>query len=278
MKKTWTGWGPAADQPQQHYLVEPRHLGGGGDLRFVAEYLRASGWKDISRTGGPIVFDSPDHSVRVGFDPTSMPGGWTISGKAVGQQPAWHATFTTAVPIEIVAGFTDTLTKPRSAHAPNVWAPLEQNAWETSRVEEKQQDPEQKLVHFVAVAPDRNAWLQYHQDGLSQGHWWAGARTEHGRAWDAVFTSTTPLHLVQEFSAALSDPTPVLRPRGNVPATKWIRTTSVSVRPSELGAWQQARITAARAATWARNSWSAARPRQRTPSSPHTTAGTKARR
>ncbi|MEU8678014.1 DUF317 domain-containing protein [Streptomyces sp. NPDC048560] len=264
MKKTWTGWGPTADQPQQHYLVEPRHLSGGGDLRFVAEYLRASGWKDISRTGGPIVFDSPDRSVRVGFDPTAMPGGWTISGKAVGQQPAWHATFTTAVPIEIVAGFTDTLTKPRSAHAPNVWAPLEENGWETERDQ-----------HFTAVSPDRNAWLQYHQNQNEPGqaHWWAGARTEHGRAWDAVFTPTTPMHLIQGFSTALADPTPVMRPRGSVPASKWIRTTSVSVRPSELGGWQQARITAARAATWARNSWSAARPRQRTPASPYTAAG-----
>lgn len=161
MKKTWTGWGPTADQPQQHYLVEPRHLGGGGDLRFVAEYLRASGWKDISRTGGPMVFDSPDRSVRVGFDPTAMPGGWTVSGQAVGQHPAWHATFTTAVPIEIVAGFTDTLTKPRSAHAPNVWAPLEENGWETERGQ-----------HFTAVSPDRNAWLQYHQNEPGQAHWW----------------------------------------------------------------------------------------------------------
>lgn len=261
MTKTWTGWGAGTDQPQQHYLVEPRHLGGGGDPRFVAEYLRASGWKDISRTGGPTVFDSPDRTVRVGFDPTAMPGGWTISGQAVGQQPAWHATFTTAVPIEIVAGFTDTLTKPRSAHAPNVWAPLEENGWETERGQ-----------HFTAVSPDRNSWLQYHQNEPGQAHWWAGARTEHGRTWDAVFTPTTPMHLIQGFSAALSDPTPLLRPRGSVPGTKWIRTTSVSVLPSELGSWQQARITAARAATWARNSWNATRPRRHTPTG-YTPAG-----
>lgn len=158
MKKTWTGWGPGSDQPQQHYLVEPRHLAGGGDLRYVAEYLRASGWKDLSRSGGPMVFDSPDRTVRVGYDPTAMPGGWTVSGQAVGQQPAWHATFTTAVPIEAVAGFTDTLTKPRSAHAPNPWAPLEEHGWETTRVQE----------HVTAVAPDDNAWLQYHQNSLAR--------------------------------------------------------------------------------------------------------------
>ncbi|MEW1632720.1 DUF317 domain-containing protein [Streptomyces sp. NPDC093801] len=270
MKKTWTGWGPA-DQPEQHYLIEPRHLGGGGDPRYIAEYLRASGWSDHTRSGGPYVFDSPDRTVRIGYDPTTMPGGWTVSGHAVGEhQPAWHATFTMAVPVEIVAGLTDSLTKPRSAHAPNVWAPLEENEWETERGQ-----------HFTAVSPDRNAWVQYHQNRPGQAHWWAGARTEHGRAWDAVFTSTTPLHLVQGFATALADPTPVMRPRGHVPATKWITTTSVSVRPSELGTWQQARITAARAATWARNSWTAARPRKHAPTAtagPYTAAGARGRR
>lgn len=263
MKKQWTGWGPTADQPEQHYLVEPRHLAGGGDFRYVAEYLRASGWKDLSRTGGPIVFDSPDRSVRIGFDPHSMPGGWTVSGQAIGDQAAWHATLTTAVPVEVVAGFTDTLAKPRSAHAPNPWAPLEEHGWETERGQ-----------HFTAVSSDRNSWLQFHQNEPGQAHWWAGARTEHGRTWDAVFTPTTPMHLVEGFSAALADPTPVMRPRGTIPATKWVRTTSVSVRPSQLGAWQQARITAARATTWARNSWAAARPGKHAPAaSPYASAG-----
>ncbi|MFE3329022.1 DUF317 domain-containing protein [Streptomyces sp. NPDC059176] len=258
MKKTWTGWGPTADQPEQHYLIEPRHLAGGGDIRYVTEYLRASGWTDRSYKGGqPVVFDSPDRTVRIGYDPHAMPGGWTVSGQATGEhQPAWHATLTTAVPVEVVAGLTDALTKPRSAHAPNPWAPLEEHGWETERGQ-----------HFTAVSPDRNAWLQYHQNEAGKAHWWAGARTEHGRAWDAVFTPTTPMHLIETFSAALADPQPVMRPRGHVPTSKWIRTTSVSVRPSELGAWQQARITAARAATWARHSWASTRPRIRKPAS-----------
>lgn len=73
------------------------------------------------------------------------------------------------------------------------------------------------------------------------------------------------MHLIEAFSAALADPQPVMRPRGNIPPSRWIRTTSVSVRPSEIGAWQQARIAAARAATWARNSWASSSPRARTP-------------
>ncbi|MFG2836137.1 DUF317 domain-containing protein [Streptomyces zaomyceticus] len=251
-------WG-AGDQAEQHYLVEPRHLAGGGDIRHVTEFLRASGWTDRSVTGGPLVFDRADHLVRVVYDPIEHPdrqhpGGWHIQGQATATEAAWQVTFTRQTPVEIVAGFTDALTRDRSAHAPNPWSPLQQQQWETERGQ-----------HFTAISPDRNAWLQFHQNEPGQAHWWAGARTEHGRTWDAVFSSTTPVHLIENFSAALADPQPAMRPRGHVPPSKWTQVTSVSVRPSELSAWQQARITAARATTWGRNSWAAARARTRKP-------------
>ncbi|MFK4222241.1 DUF317 domain-containing protein [Streptomyces sp. NPDC019890] len=262
-KQQGTGWGPAHQQVQQHYLVEPRHLAGGGDLRHVTEFLRASGWKDLSKPGGPLLFDSPDRSVRIGYDPFTPPGGWAIRGHSTGNQPAWHATLTPQVPVEIVAGFTDALTRPRSAHAPDAWAPLQAQGWETERGQ-----------HFTATSPDKGAFMQFHQSEPGEAHWWAGARTEHGRTWDAIFTPTTPMHLVQAFTTALADPQPVMRPRGHVPPSDRIRTTSVSVLPAELSAWQQARITAARAATWARNSWASTRPRKYGPTaSPYATAG-----
>ncbi|WP_329309193.1 SPDY domain-containing protein [Streptomyces microflavus] len=244
-------WG-AGNQAEQHYLVEPRHLAGGGDIRHVTEFLRASGWTDRSVTGGPLVFDRSDHLVRVVYDPAGVPGGWHIQGQPTATESAWQVNFTRQTPVEIVAGFTDALTRERSAHAPNPWAPLQQQHWETERNQ-----------HFTAISPDRNTWLQFHQNSPGQAHWWAGARTEHGRTWDAVFSATTPMHLIETFSAALADPQPVMRPRGHVPPSKWIQVTSVSVRPSELSAWQQARITAARAATWGRNSWGATRARTR---------------
>ncbi|MFI0743020.1 DUF317 domain-containing protein [Streptomyces sp. NPDC021100] len=262
MKKEWAGWGPAGQQAQQHYLIEPRHLAGGGDLRHVTEFLRASGWTDrSSKAGLPVVFDSPDRTVRIGYDPHSQPGGWTIRGNATGRQEAWHATLGKQVPVEIVAGFTDALTRPRSAHAPNVWQPLQHHGWRTEQGQ-----------HVTAVSPDGNAVVQFHQDGQGQAYWWAAAQTEHGPAWSAVFTPTTPMHLVQAFTTALSDPQPVMRPRGHVPPTQRIRTTSVSVLPSQLSAWQQARVSAARAATWARNSWASTRPRK-TATGPYATAG-----
>ncbi|OKI09424.1 hypothetical protein A6A06_01585 [Streptomyces sp. CB02923] len=258
-KKQWQNWGPG-EQAQQHYLVEPRHLAGSGDLRHITEFLRASGWKDKSKSGGPTVFDSPDKSVRIGYDPFTQPGGWTISGKRTAAQVAWHATFSRQVPVEIVAGVTDALTQPRSAHAPNVWEPLAAHRWETEQGR-----------HVTARSPDGTAFVRFHQNGPGQAHWWAGARNEHGRVWQAVFTPTTPMHLVQAFSTALSDPQPVMRQLGHVPPSQQIRTTSVSVLPSQLSAWQQARITAARAATWARNT--ARSPRPRTAAHPHAHAG-----
>jgi hypothetical protein len=186
--------------------------------------------------------------VRIGYDPFTQPGGWTISGKRTAHQEAWHATFGRQTPVEIVAGLTDALSVQRTAHAPNVWQPLLQRGWEAEGGR-----------HFTARSPDGDAFVRFHQSGPGQAHWWAGVRNEHGRVWEATFTPTTPMHLVQAFSTALADPEPVMRPLGHIPPSKRIRTTSVSVLPSQLGAWQQARITAARAATWAR--YATTRPR-----------------
>ncbi|GAA1160113.1 DUF317 domain-containing protein [Streptomyces hebeiensis] len=237
------------EQAEQHYLVAPRHLAGGGDLRYVTDALRACGWKDLARSGGPLVFDSPDRTVRIGYDPFVQPGGWTIRGKATRQHSAWHASLGRQVPVEIVAGFTDALTRPRSAHAPNVWTPLHSQGWQPERGQ-----------HVTATSPDGTARLQFHQSGPGDAHWWASARNEHSRTWDALFTATTPMHLVQAFAGALADPHPVMRPHGDLPPSTQIRTTTVQVLPSQLSAWQQARVNAARTATWTHRPWATARP------------------
>ncbi|MGK4906419.1 DUF317 domain-containing protein [Streptomyces albus] len=263
-KRPYPGWGPS-QQAQQHYLVEPRHLAGGGDVRHITEFLRHSGWKDHSLRGGTPAFESPDRTVRVGYNPAGQPGGWTISGSAVPPTPEWHVSLTAQTPVEIVAGLTDALTRPRSAHAPNPWAPLEEQHWKTERLQ---------YHTFTATSPDNNAWLRYQQAMDGQAVWMAGARTEHGLTWQAVFSAETPMHLIQAFSTSLASPEPVMRPRGHVPPTRMVRTTSVSVLPHQLSAWQQTRINTARAAAWARNSWAASRPRTRAPRpGPH--AGTR---
>ncbi|WP_326740377.1 DUF317 domain-containing protein [Streptomyces sp. NBC_01022] len=261
MKKKRQGWGPA-EFPQQHYLVHPRALAGGGDIRHVSEYLRATGWKDNSKRGGPLAMESPDRMVRIAYDPYTQPGGWTIHGKASGHQDEWWAVLGQQTPVEVVAGLTDALNQPRSAHAPNAWAPLHEQRWRDKP----------NARHPTATSPDGSAWLQYHQTPDGTAMWWSGAKDEHGNGWVAQFTPTTPMHLVQAFSTALASPEPVMRPLGCVPQSARIRTTSVSVLPSEVSAWQQARITAARATTWARNSARSSRPH--TTARPHSRAST----
>lgn len=248
-RKQWQGWD--TEQAQQHYLIEPRALAGGGDIRHVSEFLRASGWRDKSKTGGPLAMESPDRTFRIAYDPYVLPGGWTVHGAADGHQDEWWAVLGQQTPVEIVAGLTDALTQPRSAHAPNVWAPLQEQHWRN----------QPHSSHVTATSPDGSAWMQYHQSPEGESLWWAGAKDSQGNAWNAQFSPTTPLHLVQAFSTALASPEPAMRPRGRVPQSTQIRTTSVSVLPSQLSAWQHARITAARAATWARNTPRTGRPR-----------------
>ncbi|MCX5395643.1 DUF317 domain-containing protein [Streptomyces sp. NBC_00102] len=242
-KKQWQGWG-SGEQAEQHYLVQPRALAGGGDFRYVSEFLRASGWRDRSKTGGPLHMESPDRAVRVTFAPHVRPGGWAVHGRTGGAPGEWSAYLGPQTPVEIVAGLTDALTRPRSAHAPTVWAPLQEQNWHT-RFEGRD---------YIATSPDTTTWMQYRYSHEGEAMWRAGVQTQQSDGWAASFTPNTPIHLVQAFSTELASPDPVMRPRGSVPVSPQIRTWSVSVTPSELGAWQQARITAARAATWARNS------------------------
>jgi hypothetical protein len=236
----WAGWG-AGERAEQHYLVTPRTLAGGGNVRHISDHLRASGWRDKSKTGGPVFLQSPDRRLRALYDPTSPPGGWAIQGAARGHQPAWWAHFTPQTPVEIVAGLTDALTRPRSAHAPNPWEPLRAQEWRTST----------GPVHTAALSPDATAWLRWQQTSDGSAVWWSGAKNERDETmWDAHLSASTPLDLVTALATALASPEPVMRPRGMVPPSTRIRTTSVSVFPSQLHAWQEARVTAARAATW----------------------------
>ncbi|MCA1223525.1 DUF317 domain-containing protein [Streptomyces sp. 8L] len=252
-KKARQGWGPG-ERAEQHYLVQPRTLAGAGDIRHVSEFLRASGWRDTSPSRGPLSMDSPERTVRIAYDPDSPHAGWIVHGRT-GPGGEWSAHLSRQIPVEILAGLSDALTRPPSAHAPNVWTPLREQNWHT-RFESG---------HYLATSPDGTAWMQYRQDLDGPGMWWTGAKDTQGTSWTALFTPTTPLHLVQAFSAELANPDPVMRPRGHLPHSTQIRTWSVSVTPSQLSAWQQARVTAARAATWARTNARSAPPRAGAP-------------
>jgi hypothetical protein len=243
-------WGPAAavEVPQQHYLVRPRHLAGGGDLTHITGYLTGAGWKDRSHKSGlPLCFDSPDKSVWVGYTSHTSPPMWIVSGTPSGQ-PAWSATFGAAVPVEILAGLTDALAGPRPAHAPDVLGTLTAHGWAPG-----------KGGHPAARHRDGTADLQYRRDG-DIAMWWATAQTPGPGGhdvplWNARFSEHTPLHAVEAFAAALADPQPVLRPPGRIPfaAAPHAAVTAYPVLPSQLAAWRQTRAAAGRAAAWARS-------------------------
>jgi hypothetical protein len=242
-------WGPAAgvgEVPQQHYLVRPRHLAGGGDLTHVTVYLAGAGWKNrTDRSGSPLCFESPDRSVRVGFHSRTSPPMWVISGTPPGR-PAWNATLGAAVPVEILAGLTDALAAPRPAHAADTLGRLTARGWISGNGE-----------HPSADHPDGSAHMQYHREG-DTAMWWATAQTPAADGhsiplWCAGFSEHTPLHALEAFAAALADPQPVLRPPGRIPfaAAPHAATTAYAVLPSQLAAWRQTRATAGRAAAWA---------------------------
>lgn len=244
----WQGWGPG-EQPEQHYLISPRSLAGGGDIRHVRDYLLASGWSDKTRRTGPLHLVSPDRTLQVGYDPYVLPGGWTIHSAAHRHQPEWVAILGRQTPVEIIAGLTDALTQPRTAHAPNVWTPLKEQGWQLST----------EANSTTATSPSREpAQVQFRHVAGDEAAWWVGTRN-----WTASFTTTTPLHLIQRFATALADPEPVLRPLGHAPHGDPIVASPVSVLPSQLRAWRHHRVAEARAATWGRNT-----PRLRANSAP----------
>jgi hypothetical protein len=249
---------PGWEVPQQHYLIQPRHLAGGGDLTHITAYLHAAGWKNRTRRGnGPITFSSPDGNSRISYARDLNPPRWMVSGNS-GDDPfnTWHASFGAAVPVEILAGFTDALTQAPTPFAPNVWRPLTAQGWTNTAGE-----------HPTATSPDGGASLQFRQENGS-AHWVASANAttssgQETQVWDAVLTDNAPMQAIERFATALADPMPLLRPPGVLPfvAARQASVTPYMVLPSQLGAWQRLRITAARATRGARRLWSVRRPR-----------------
>jgi hypothetical protein len=228
----------STDQAEQHYLVSPRSLAGSGHPSYIGDVLYACGWRNRETRAGRLHLDSPDGTTTVRYSPDSV-SSWDIGSKAVaGVQPAWNIALSRHAPVEIVEGITGALIRPRTAHAPDVWAPLREHGWEIQRNE----------IRYAAMSPDNTTGLQFTRITPSESQWMAWAADIDGILWTAGFSDSTPLYIVRSFSAALASPEPAMRPRGHMPTLSKIQLVSVSVRPSELRAWEQRRIQSARAA------------------------------
>ncbi|WP_165983941.1 DUF317 domain-containing protein [Streptomyces sp. YIM 98790] len=262
MNRRPSGTGTGEELPQPRSLIAPRHLAGTGEIRHITDFLRAANWRErTSRSGGPLVFESPDHAVRIGYTADTIPPQWILSGRSRGpHSPAWHATLGAQCPVEIVAAVSDALAAPPLPQdAAEVWRPLDAHGWTTSS------EPGR---HHTATSADATAVLRYRKDGDS-AVWWACATPpgERWPLWNAVFSQHTPPHLLAAFAAALADARPVLRAPGTVPAPAvgHVRAAPVWVPAAELTAAQRARRAAGRAAAyataWAGRAWSVHRPR-----------------
>ncbi|MFF3556138.1 DUF317 domain-containing protein [Streptomyces tsukubensis] len=102
--------------------VSPRHLAGPGDPRHITHALAAADWTLRSDSLTPVVdLISPDrlHQLRHEPQPGSDQTVWRLSG--IHDKGSWYASFG-AVPVEILASFTDqVLLPPPALDRPDVW-------------------------------------------------------------------------------------------------------------------------------------------------------------
>ncbi|MGW1771975.1 DUF317 domain-containing protein [Streptomyces sp. NPDC002104] len=204
----------AEDQNSKlHCEISPRHLAGAGDPRHATHVLRAAGWKHSGDRGLPHVrLTSPDRSLSLSIEPSaaSFPPWWRL-GTHPFTPGYWTARFDGNTPVEIIAGLTDSLTRPApEQQSPDAWETLAAAGWNVISNEPHRGE---------ADAP--HPGLRIRQRGLGSPDdgrfWWSvEATTENGgggveRIWSASLDRSTPPRALEGFLAELVNPAPVLR-------------------------------------------------------------------
>ncbi|WP_306510891.1 MULTISPECIES: DUF317 domain-containing protein [Streptomyces] len=202
-----------SDTVEQAFIT-PRHLAGGGDPGWITVPLhRASGWSYGHDPLMPrVLLTSPDQLTQLRLDPApDEPDWWTIRHARSADHPGWAATFQNRTPVEIIAAFTDALTDPSGppTTAPDPFAPLRGAGWVTPH-------------HLGGLAsPDGVARVeQLGTPGSDLWHIETGV-FQDPTIWRAVFTGTTPPHLITAVTQSLADQTPITRDPQRVPG--WSR-------------------------------------------------------
>ncbi|GAA2312687.1 DUF317 domain-containing protein [Streptomyces caniferus] len=185
-------------------LVAPRYLAGGGDPAWVTAPLhRSCNWSAQPNPLVPqVVLTSPDSRavLRLGPDPDGP--WWTLQHAPVDKRRAWSVSFGARTPVEIIAGFTDTLTDPAAAQAPapDPYEPLRQAGWRR---------PRPRRPHL----PDGLAHVEHFTHGFTDC-WFARTAVSEdpeGLIWRAYLSGDTPTHLITGFTRALAEEAPLPR-------------------------------------------------------------------
>ncbi|AZP17905.1 DUF317 domain-containing protein [Streptomyces aquilus] len=206
-----TGVSDAVEQA----FIAPRSLAGIGDPGWITQPLhRVSGWSYGHDPLIPrVLLTSPDQLTQLRLTPGDPddPDWWTIRQARTADHPAWAATFQARTPVEIIAAFTDALTDPSGAPtaSPDPFTTLQDAGWEPPR-------------HFGGLAaPDGITRIERLGNPGSDLWHIETAVIRDPTIWRAVFTGTTPLHLIAAVTRALADPAPLMRDPRRIPG--WAR-------------------------------------------------------
>ncbi|MEH0658501.1 DUF317 domain-containing protein [Streptomyces stelliscabiei] len=185
-------------------LVTPPCLagGGGGDPRWVTVALhQAGGWRYDHTPLSPIIhLVRPDQQAELSLYPDPDEPWWTILHAPTDEHPAWYARFGARLPVEILAAFTDALTKPApEAAASDPFEILYAAGW---------------LEHSDVSASSPDSPVRVERAVQGQGSWFVTTSLPGDPdtvIWRAHLGADTPLHLVAAFTSALTDPAPLRR-------------------------------------------------------------------
>ncbi|MEU5162334.1 DUF317 domain-containing protein [Streptomyces sp. NPDC020875] len=219
--------------PEAEVQVLPRYLAGPGsdDFQRAWPFPFEKGWSLHRPDDGHRIASSPCLRVQTGFlpDPKSPSSGtWTTTVQQPFGPAHWKATFTGAVPLELLHDVhTELLTLYRADQgrvedylpyedvpAVEGYLPLLTHGWShTVRKDGKQ----------VFCSPDNAAALWHFYTGGIQGSWlFQAAITDRSPVWKATFTAGTPVPLISAFASFLVEDQPLARAVRDLPVPSTI--------------------------------------------------------
>ncbi len=206
----------------------PRHLAGPGDGRHVTHGLAAAGWTLTSDPLSPqIVLTSPDLRHSLQFDPQSATDAqWRLRAEPTDTEPGWYAKFGALVPAEVLCAVADALVVPSAAEPRDPLDAADAAGW---LIDTRGAAGSLDAACRVERYPGGNteAAVSWHVQAHEPERDFRGPRL-----WHAWFDAQTPIHLVEAFVTALTDPAPLQR-------GKFDRTAHAAVQePSTLSPQQ----------------------------------------